>query len=68
MKKLLGTYSKLTEKIWVLDENDLGGVTNSDEEVCAICGTTQICMPYKSSAGGLVKAEADEGEDVDGAE
>ena len=40
IKKFYYTYAKLNELIFILDKHELGGVTNSDEEICAICGTT----------------------------
>jgi hypothetical protein len=50
---LAETTSKLS-MFQSLSDDDFGGAT-SDTSTCAICGTTQICMPYRSTANGIKK-------------
>jgi len=67
IQPLFLTATKLM--MWMpLDEGDIGGQVNNDgqidETICAICGTTSICMPYRVGAdGSLEKATKNQKED-----
>ena len=55
--RVLGPLMETTSKLSMfqtLSEDDFGGAT-SDTSTCAICGTTQICMPYRSTVNGIQK-------------
>ena len=47
---IMHTAGKVGMQWYPMDDSDFGGLLhNSDNKVCAICSTTQICMPYKST-------------------
>ena len=53
---LMHTAGKFGMQWETMNSTDFGGLLhNSDNKVCAICTTTQICMPYKSTESGLQK-------------
>ena len=54
-QRILHSYALFEELIFLLDPADVGGKCDPNDEICAICGTTQICMPYRSSPIGLKK-------------